>query len=235
MGKALALRSERLTSVERAMITEGKRKKYTVKVPWLHLCQLNMDICLPRQTERWTRFSFLTLLQKPGSWFQRLLLSWPPAATPSWPQIQPRSFISWVLLTVSPTAKPNVFCLFSKSFPKSYQINWQKQLQALSQLPNTPGSFSLPSTTQNALGKTFPVALVSLQPQINRFAPRVSTTALAHNCSLGYSYNVFYFILMYFLCPCTSYFLLSLCTTSRTQKKCCSHTAEYCCCERWYG
>lgn len=118
MGKALALRSDRLTSVERAMITEGKRKKYTVKVPWLHLCQPNMDICLPRQTERWTLFSFLTLLQKPSSWFQRPLLSWPPAATPSCPQIQRRSFISRVLLTVTPTAKPNVFCLFSNILSK---------------------------------------------------------------------------------------------------------------------
>lgn len=71
-----------------------------------------------------------------------------------------------------PQPNPMSFASSPTSFPKSYQINWQKQLQALSQLPNTPGSFSLPSTTQNALGKTFPVAPVSLQPQINRFAPR---------------------------------------------------------------
>lgn len=124
------------------------------------------------------------------------------------------------------------------SFPKSYQINWQKQLTSSCLATKHPckpsSSLFLPLLKMlSAKPSQLPLCHCNL---INSFAPRPWTTAPAHNCGLGYSYNLFYFyfisslppLCLYLLFPAFSY------TTSRVEKICCSHIEEYSFCKMRY-
>jgi len=136
------------------MVTEGTGKKHTVKVPWLCLCHHNMVIFLPTKTKRRTPLSFLALLQNTNSHalgFRRCFFLAAPRSNTLPAVLSPAPNLASELHQPSLSrsySQPDSMSFASSptSFPKSYQTNWQKQLEALAQLPNTPVSLSLPSS-----------------------------------------------------------------------------------------